>query len=1059
MRRKLDAIIVALFVLSLLLQLVLPLVMPQGGEVAAFFQGKAWDTFRKDFDTMFGFLGQIKVPGGMGALLLAVVGLFQVGVVAWFAVGLILMILAKRVWQPKAMEQRSVCFEVIVPKGAEADAGRMVAALRKIRSSLPIGGLKRGLHFALEMVYRAGEVRFQVWCPETHGGIFQKTLTGSFPRARVVKRDRLLEGLAALPGGTAVVWKELELMGPAPFPLRRGKDFASVDPLTGLIEAVAPDEEGVDVAAVSIVCRSAPGDWKRETAEVISGIKSAATTTDKQGNTRQRPLESWQREQVNALEDRRQSDGFDVVVRIIAAGRNRQGCGHTAVDISRAFAEYNSSDGGQLQGFTEMRSGMWDLGDENPLRGWAGAGQASGEAPNAAAETAEASGEAPGEAAGPAKASGEMTGESAGPAKASGKRPRRPSKEKRTDLTSVRRFAYRTMPPYFGRVLPFGIGRRKPSLVVTDELGWIWYPPGPKTESRLVNRAGATVLPAPQAAILRPGQMAIENGRVVEGATRLALGFDEDRQAWVGPVRLRDLCEHIYGVGGTGSGKTEEQKFLAQQWMLLGPAAGGPLPFAYIDAKGTGVADMLGIVPLARERDVVLYDPRRAWVVPYNPLDHRLVARIGAREAADGAMALVEKAIETKGGMSLQAVAMLEVIRMAIRLVACAEERPTLQKAYLAINDDKEGGNVYRERLLLVAQREDSDTWDYFSNDYTSQAVRQSAVAARRRFRMLLTSEAVRPLIAVEESLLDFEALVEDRRIFLARVGKDLKGDQSMVGSMIFAGFLGAGHARYARMEADPGLVDRLPILLYIIDEFGMFARMGDIDEMTSLMRGAKFAAGFWHQFLSQLSESDLKSLMGNVGFKIIFPLRDDQDATRIAKQSAGALTRDDIMGGLQYHPFVSSPGQGWYGMAARQPLPTPGIAEVERQEVSARAAGFEWPRGRARTEQDAEAERLLLLPWREAAAALVALDEKSYDAMLARIRERQQCWAHHIIDNPGCILDKRERITALSDAQYGVWKAAIHAALQRQRAEAAAEVVLSPDAGAALGAAGWWKG
>lgn len=1024
MRGKFDAIVVILFVVSLLLQTLLPL-LPSGIDGGEFFQGKAWETLRKDLAKMFGFVSKIKVPGGIGKWLLLVVGMFQAVVVVWFGVGLIVLILAKRVWQPKAMEQRSVCLEIIVPKGADADASRMGVALRKIRSSLPVGGLKRGLHFALEMVYRAGEVRFAVWCPEQYAGAFQNALTGSFPRARVVKRDRLLEALGALPSGAVVVWKDLELMAPPPYPLRRSsKEFEGVEPLTGMIESLAPNENGVDVAAVSIVCRSAPGDWKRDVAAAISGIKGAAVTTDSKGNTRSRPLESWQRDQVQAMETRRMSDGFDVMVRVITAGMNRSGCGRTAVDISRGLSVFSSSEGGMLQGFSEIRSGLWELGDENPLRAWSGSRKASGEANGNPAEA----------------------GESFGSPKKRGKR-------QRVDEENVRRLVYRTMPPYFGRGLPFGIGRRKPSLVVVEELGWIWYPPGPKIESRLVNRAGATYLPAPPTAILRPGEMAIEDGKVVAQATRLALGYDEDRQVYVGPARLTDLCEHIYGVGGTGSGKTEEQKFLAQQWMRLGPAAGGPLPLAYIDAKGTGVADMLDLVPLARERDVMLYDPRRDWVIPFNPLDHRLVARIGPREAADGAMAMVEKAIATKGGMSAQAVAMLEVLRMAIRAVACADERPTLQKSYQFINDDAEGGNAYRARLMPELQIQDVDTWDYFSNDYNSAAVKQSAVAARRRFRMILTSDNVRPLIAVDESVLDFEQVVEGRKIFLARVGRDLKDDQSLIGSMIFNGFLGAGHARYAMLEADPAQKDQMPIVLYIVDEFGMFARMGDIDEMTSLMRGARIAAGFFHQFLGQLSEDDLKSLMGNVGIKIIFPLRDDVDATRIAKQTAGTLTRDDIIGALQYHPYVSSPGQGWYGIAACQPLPVPSEAEVERNLVNERAAGFEWPRGRARTEKDETAERLLLLPWREAATEMVKMDEDDYRDVLERVRDRQRAYAQHIIDNPGCIPSKRERITALSLALYGVWKAALQAELQRQRAETLGTVTVE-DGTAPV----WWS-
>lgn len=1014
-RRGWQLIVLLLFLLTLAFSCVpglrdLPTTLLRSGSAD---EGTLLRAVRKVFT---GYADTLALGGlRLGVWLSLLVGVFQVAVVGWIAGGVILLILAKRVWQPRAVdEDGGVALEVVVPKDVDADANRMVGLLRQLRSSIRLAGLRSVTRFSLEAVFSRGKVRFVVWCPRQIEGAVRTVLKGTFPKIRVLERDVLRDTLGDLAQGQVAVWQDWELMNAPYYPTRMGKEFEG-EPLDSLIEALEPaqDELGIGLTALCLVCRSVPGSWKREGIAYVAGMEAAQA--DGQGRSVRPVLSPDQRRQNEAIRSKLAEDGFDVAVRVVAAGSDRSACGRKVWNIGRALALYNSDAGGSRQGFAQKRSAMWVIGERNPLK----SRPASGEEPPAAAETSGGNGA--------------------------------PPVLSKADRQNVRVLARRSLPPYFGMVLPFGIGQRRCSVLTPGELGWLWYPPGQKVQSNLVERAGSKYLRPPDAALLRAEDMVVGPEGVNPQGRRLFLGQEEDGPRYVGLGRLADVTYHLWGVGPTGSGKTELQKALMQQWLRVGPAAGGPLGLVFIDAKGPATAEVALLVPLERERDVMWFDPQDDWIIPFNPMDHRFIAALGPQTVARSALEILERAV---GGWQASAVGLEEVLRMTFLAAAYGMSRPTFPKAFSLIDDDPDGENAFREEVLPTVRDRHWDVAKYFDTSYRTNTVRQSAEAARRRFRMVVTSDNVRHLIAVEESVLDFSRLMDEGKILLARISPDLQEDQATIGSLIFQGLVAAGRARFQALQRDPSLKDRLRVLLAIIDEFQMFAGLAGLDEMVSQMRQARVGAGFFHQFVSQLGERELRAIFGNVGTKIVFPLSDDADARRVAAQSGGVLGKDDFLAADRlYKPYVSVRGQGWYGVHATMPLPLPAEEGAERRHVQEHAEPFVWPAERERDALDEEMMRLMGRHWNEAALAMADMEADRFETLVDRINGWRRARALHLEKNPGLIPDKVERVKEKSRCRYGTWRAVIQARMIRSRAT----TVSAPADD--LGAAPWWEG
>lgn len=312
-------------------------------------------------------LGRLE-PGSLarvGRILGLVVGVLQVAVIGWIAVGLIMLILAKRVWQPQAMLEQGVGIEIVVPKGVDADARKMIGLLRALRMSFPVGGLRNVTRFALEVIYKAGKVHFVVWCPAKRAAIVRDRLKGVFPKARYIERDVLGVALAQLQQGQCVVWKEVALQNAPYLPLRSGSREFEGEPLDMLVESLEPADEGVDLVALSLVCRPVKGDWKKDGRATVYAM--TAPQMDGQGRSRRAVLDEDQRRVRDALKGKLAGDGFEVVGRIVVAGYNRSACGSKAWSVVQALQVYSSDAGGSPQGFAEQSDAMVEIGPENPF--------------------------------------------------------------------------------------------------------------------------------------------------------------------------------------------------------------------------------------------------------------------------------------------------------------------------------------------------------------------------------------------------------------------------------------------------------------------------------------------------------------------------------------------------------------------------------------------------------------------------------------------------------------------------------------------------------------------
>lgn len=180
-----------------------------------------------------------------------------------------------------------------------------------------------GLHLSFEIAQLAGErLAFYLWAPrplaETLVRQFKATYAGLEVEPAVKGNENgpadEMDDYLSRPGPNARwVWADLGLGGDPWLPLR--SDFA-VDPLVSLLSALEGLGTGDALAAMHIILRPATFSWQKGGREFI---RKAQGETGKPGKTRPR-MGGAERQQIKEIEAKTQGLGYDLCLRVLAAG-------------------------------------------------------------------------------------------------------------------------------------------------------------------------------------------------------------------------------------------------------------------------------------------------------------------------------------------------------------------------------------------------------------------------------------------------------------------------------------------------------------------------------------------------------------------------------------------------------------------------------------------------------------------------------------------------------------------------------------------------------------------
>jgi GTPase SAR1 family protein len=341
-----------------------------------------------------------------------------------------------------------------------------------------------------------------------------------------------------------------------------------------------------------------------------------------------------------------------------------------------------------------------------------------------------------------------------------------------------------------------------------------------------------------------------------------------------GPYYLsdQDRARHLYIIGQTGSGKSTLLANLIAGDIWRGKGIG------VADPHGALIEDILRLIPRERMHDVFYVNPADLECpIAYNVLEH--VHKDARARVADGVVAAFRHVWSDSWGPRMENI-MLHCIRALLDTPGS-----TLLGVPRMLRDE-----AYRH--AIVAQAEDPVTVSFWTNDFESwdDRYRKDAIApVLNKFDRLLSSPAVRNIIAQPTSTLDLRFTMDDRRILLLNLNKGQlgEGNARLLGALFMTGI---ANAALSRGDASPE--ERPPFYLYC-DEFQNFATES-FGLILSEARKYGLSLTLAHQFLGQLPESLQLAVMGNAGSTI---------ALRVGAEDAPLIARHlgwDMPGGWE---------------------------------------------------------------------------------------------------------------------------------------------------------------
>ncbi|MEI6561381.1 MAG: type IV secretion system DNA-binding domain-containing protein [Verrucomicrobiota bacterium] len=326
-------------------------------------------------------------------------------------------------------------------------------------------------------------------------------------------------------------------------------------------------------------------------------------------------------------------------------------------------------------------------------------------------------------------------------------------------------------------------------------------------------------------------------------------------------VRLapEQRVRHMHLIGASGTGKSTLLFNLIRQDIENGQG------IALLDPHGDLADKVLGIIPAERIKDVVLIDPSdEEYSVGFNILSAH--SDLEKTVLASDLISVFER-LSTSWGDSMNA-----VLRNAILAFLESEQGGTLADLRRFLIDP-----AYRATFLESVS--DPEVVYYWQKAFPQLTGNKSIGPVVTRLDTFLAPKPIRFMVSQRENKLDFSRIMDERKIFLAKLPQGEIGRENsyLLGSLIVAKFQQAAMSRQRLREEDRNLFS-----LYL-DEFHHFITPS-LAEMLSGARKYRVALVLAHQELRQLQrDAEVASAtLSNPYTRVVFRVG-DADARTLA--------------------------------------------------------------------------------------------------------------------------------------------------------------------------------
>jgi len=357
-------------------------------------------------------------------------------------------------------------------------------------------------------------------------------------------------------------------------------------------------------------------------------------------------------------------------------------------------------------------------------------------------------------------------------------------------------------------------------------------------------------------------------------------------------IRPEDRLRHFYIIGQTGTGKSGLMGGMMIRDIKLGHGCG------YIDPHGSDAEKILQQVPPERIEDVVIFDPSDLdRPVGLNMLEFHTQAQ---RTLVTNEMLNIFDTLynlKATGGPIFE-----QYMRFAVMLLTeDIESGSTLLEIPKIFTDQ-----AYRDyKISKCKDQEVIDFWKKQAEQAGGEASLKNIVPyVVSKFTAFLSNQYVRPIIAQQESSINFKKLMDEEKILIVRLSKGKIGDfnSNLLGMILIGKILIAALEREGMAEKD-----RKPFYLYI-DEFQNFLTDG-IMIILSEARKYRLSLTIAHQFIGQLTREGNNTkirdaIFGNVGNKAVLRVGED-DAAFLKKVVGEGFEEQDLQQIENYSYYI----------------------------------------------------------------------------------------------------------------------------------------------------------
>ncbi len=428
--------------------------------------------------------------------------------------------------------------------------------------------------------------------------------------------------------------------------------------------------------------------------------------------------------------------------------------------------------------------------------------------------------------------------------------------------------------------------RQKGLYLSPAELAGLYHFPNSKSSSfEAMPRFLSKTLPP------TPRMLAETNHHVLLG--------ENHHQDQVTPIGLseEERKRHVYIVGGTGTGKTTLLKYQIVQDIKQGRGV------AVIDPHGDLAADLLNYIPKKRINDVIYF----------NPADYKYPIGINLLQLPKGL-----EGDKLEHARDIRTEAMVSVLRKVFHSdsedighrieyvlrntiqTAFTVMEPTLFTIFKLLND-----RLYNQQIIRALK--DPYLKMFWRNEIgragAMQKVKMQAGVTSKIGRFIFSTSIKKTFNQVSEDCLDFDALINKKRILICNFSKGLIGEDA---SQLFSTTVLA-KIQLTILEQVAKKPERRKQFYLYVDEFQHFATQSFV-EMLSEARKYGLNLIMAQQSTQQQGNSRLTEiLLANVGTTIIFRTGSPADTNLLIPLFDPFLLESDLTNMSAYNFYMRS--------------------------------------------------------------------------------------------------------------------------------------------------------